>query len=164
MNEVAVTPEEFLSRPDQQMIDDLEARLIQFPQVDLKVVHRFTPGLYIRETHAPAGMIFTSKIHLKEHPFVISKGVCHVWTEGQGWVRYSAPFTGVTKPLTRRALFIEEDTIWVTFHPTLKETVEEVEAEIIFSHYDHLEISQEEMKSLRQIQYCTSDAVPALEE
>jgi len=163
VNEVAVTPEEFLSRPDQQMIDDLEARLIQFPQVDLKVVHRFTPGLYIRETHAPAGMIFTSKIHLKEHPFVIAKGVCHVWMDGSGWVRQVAPFVGITKPLTRRVVFTEEDTVCITFHPTTKTTLEEVEAEIIFSHYEHLGLSDEGLTALRKIQHFTNSENLSLE-
>ena len=64
----------------------------------------------------------------------MSKGKLDVWTEGRGWVRIVAPFHGITKAGTRRALRIIEDTIWTTFHPTDKTTVPEVMEELIEAH------------------------------
>ena len=109
-------------------IDDLEAAMVSsdLPRVDCPIVHRFTPGLYIREIHIPAGTLLTSMEHLTEHPFVISKGRIRVTSPTEGSVTYQAPHCGITKPGTRRALFAEEDTIWTTFHATTETDVEKI--------------------------------------
>jgi hypothetical protein len=117
------------------IVDDIERAMIerggsvngeQFP-----VVHRFVPGMYIREIHMPAGSVLTSKIHKTEHPFVIMKGVVSVWSLNEGSVLYRAPYFGITEPGTRRVLMVHEDTVWITFHVGEEETVEEVEDRII---------------------------------
>ena len=97
----------------------------------LPIVHRFTPGMYIREIFMPAGSLLTSKIHKTEHPFVVSKGRLSVYSEVDGPLEVEAPYTGITKPGTRRLLFIHEDTIWTTFHATDLTDVDEIEAAII---------------------------------
>lgn len=102
------------------------------------VVHRFTPGLYIREIFMPAGAVLTSKIHKKEHPFVVSMGVVCVYSDNEGPVIIAAPYTGITKPGTRRFLVVVEDTIWTTFHTTDLQNVEDIEDEIMESHENPL--------------------------
>lgn len=98
------------------LIDYFEAHVERMPQVALPLTHRFTPGLYIREIFMPAGAFVASKIHRYEHPFVISQGVVSVYIPGEDAVMLRAPHTGITKPGTRRALYIHEDTVWITFH------------------------------------------------
>jgi hypothetical protein len=104
----------------------------------MPLTHRFTPGLYCREIFMPKGTLLTSKIHKTEHQFIISKGSVSVWTEDGGVTRLTAPFHGITKPGTRRILYIHEDTIWTTFHPTTETNLEKLEAELIFPHTEHL--------------------------
>ncbi len=99
-------------------IDALEAEMAALPQVDLPLHHVFTPGLYVREIFIPKGTIATTRIHLTEHPFVISAGVVSIWTDDLGCVTLRAPHTGVTKPGTRRVLFAHSDVIFSTFHVT----------------------------------------------
>lgn len=89
--------------------------------------HRFTPGMYIREIFMPQGSLLTSKIHLTEHPFVISYGVVTVWSPDEGTKVLQAPYTGTTMPGTRRILFCHTDVIWVTFHATQLTDVDEIE-------------------------------------
>lgn len=101
-------------------LDALEVEMIDLPQVDCPLTHRFTPGLYIREIFMPAGTIVTSPKHKTCHPFVISTGDVSVYVEGKEVARYKAPFTGITNPGTRRLLYIHEDTVWTTFHVTDK--------------------------------------------
>lgn len=91
-------------------------KLAQQSPVECPLVHRFTPGLYVREIFMPKGALIVSKIHRTEHPYVISKGKVSVWTEG-GVLHLSAPHCGITKPGTRRVLYIHEDCVWTTFHP-----------------------------------------------
>lgn len=109
-----------IREPD--IVDRVEEYLLSmsdatgFPCVAFPLVHRFTPGLYIREIHIPAGHILTSREHLLEHPFTISKGRISVRSETEGLVTYEAPHTGITKPGTRRVLIAHTDTIWTTYH------------------------------------------------
>jgi hypothetical protein len=99
------------------VIDDIERAISQTGRtIEFPLIHRFTPGLYIREIFMPAGSVLTSRIHKFEHPFVISQGVISVWSLNEGTVRYKAPHTGITLPGTRRVLLAHEDTIWTTFH------------------------------------------------
>lgn len=120
--------------------DRIEQEMAKHPQVRLPVRHLFTPGLYIRECFLPRGTRCTSKIHLTEHPFVISMGRALVWSgiPGEKPEEIGAPFTGITKPGTRRMIHALEDTIWSTFHPTLSTDIHQIEREIIFKHDPHL--------------------------
>lgn len=129
-------------RATDRRVDALEAAMREQPQLECPVRHIFTPGLYARECHLAKGMLLTSKIHKTEHPFVISQGEISVWTEDQGIVRYRAPYSGVTKPGTRRVLYVHEDTIWTTFHPTKETDVARIEAQIIERREAHATIDQ----------------------
>jgi hypothetical protein len=111
-------------------LDVLEAEMFKHPQVHCPLVHRFTPGLYIREIFVPAGSLITGAKHLTCHPFVISKGDVSVYVEGVEVARYKAPYTGITKPGTRRLLLAHEDTVWTTFHVTEKTDPDEIVMEI----------------------------------
>lgn len=90
----------------------------KFQQVELKLVHRFAPGMYIRELTVPADTYIVTKIHHTEHPYVISKGRILVWTETGGVQVLSAPYCSITKPGTIRLAKTLEETVWTTFHAT----------------------------------------------
>lgn len=100
-------------------IDSLEAAMAELEPVDCPLVHRFTPGLYTREIFMPAGSMITSLIHKTEHPFFVLKGSVSVFNESDGEVKQiEAPYVGITKPGTRRVLYVHSDCVWVTTHPT----------------------------------------------
>jgi len=105
---------------------------------DCPVVHRFTPGLYVREITMPAGTLITSMMHKTEHPFVISKGSVKVISENEGPVTYTAPYCGITKPGTRRVLCVLTDTVWTTFHPTSETDVEKIAGDILIPRINPL--------------------------
>lgn len=107
-------------------IHELEAAMVGMPPAEMPVIHRFVPGLYIREITIPKNTIVTSKEHRTEHVFVISSGEIMVSSENEGSVIYKAPYTGITRPGTKRALFALEDTIWTTFHVTNETDVEKI--------------------------------------
>jgi hypothetical protein len=108
------------------VLDQCEDIINSRPEQEMPVTHTFTPGMYIRQIFIPARTILTSRIHLTEHPFVISKGDISVWTAATGTQRFKAPYSGVTKPGTRRLLFAHDDTIWTTFHATDETDVEKI--------------------------------------
>lgn len=110
-----------------EILDECDNIISQMGEHEMRHEHRFTPGLYIRQIFIPARTILTSRIHLTEHPFVISKGDISVWTKDTGTQRLRAPYSGITKPGTRRLLFAHDDTIWTTFHATDETDVATIE-------------------------------------
>lgn len=120
-----------------EAIDRLEEEASKLEQVELPVSHVFTPGLYARTIYMPAGVKLTSRIHLMEHPFLVSKGVFSVWDASTGWVRISAPYMGITKPGTRRVLEIHEDTIFTTFHVTNETDPDKIGMQITYTGGRH---------------------------
>lgn len=117
-------------KPFENRINDLEAAMIDQAPAKTEVFHHFTPGLYTRELHIPAGTMGTSMIHKFEHPFILVKGRVRVSSENEGSVIYQAPFVGITLPGTRRALLFEEDSIWITSHVTDLTDVDAIVAEM----------------------------------
>lgn len=105
-------------RENDNIIDELEASMMEYPDalIEGPLVHRFTEGMYMREIFMPAGSLWTSKIHKTEHPYVVSYGKVAVSVDADEWYEITAPYTGITKPGTRRVLYILEDCIWTTFH------------------------------------------------
>lgn len=115
-----------------EAIDFIEMKMVtDMDIVDFHVEHMFTPGLYAREIHMPAGSLLTSKIHKTEHQFRITQGHVAVLDQNGEWAFLEAGHKGITKPGTRRLLYCFTDVVWETFHPTDKTTVEEVEEDII---------------------------------
>ena len=124
--------------PECAHFDSIESAIAELPQVEFPVVHRFTPGMYIRETTLPKNTMLTTHIHITKHPYVISKGDVTV-SASDGMVRLQAPFTGITQPGTRRIIYAHEETIWTTFHATDETDVDKIKAAIFLEHWDHLE-------------------------
>lgn len=141
-----------MQTPAQKQVDVLLNGMSKLPQVDCPLIHRFTPGMYTREIFMPKGTLIVSKIHKTEHPYVITKGVVSVWIEGVGVQLFKAPYVGVTKPGTRRILFIHENCSWMTFHATNHKTPKDAETDIIYNPEkdEQIEIQSEVLKQLQE--------------
>lgn len=114
------------------MVDSGEYEVIECP-----LKHIF---MYAREITMPAGSRVTSKIHLTEHYFEVSKGKVTVRNfVGNEYfdIIISSPFRGVTHPGTRRILLVhnESECVWTTFHQIIEgETLPQIEERIIEKH------------------------------
>ena len=109
--------------------------------------HTFVDGAYVREIAMPKGMIITSKIHKVEHPYFVMSGDVSVLTE-EGVVRIKAPYQGITKPGTKRVLYMHEDTVWTTVHVTKHKDLKKIEREIIAESFDELPFTSEQVLEL----------------
>lgn len=108
-------------------VDALEAELIDLPQVECPLKHRFAPGVYLREIFMPKGTFIVGQRHKTEHFNVILKGRARVKI-GENEVReIVAPATFVSGPGVRKVLFILEDMVWQTVHPTEEADLEVLE-------------------------------------
>jgi hypothetical protein len=156
-------------RENDEIVDNIEAAIMQFPDelIEGPLVHKFTEGMYIREIFMPAGSLWTSKIHKTEHPYVVSHGKAAVSIDAQEWYEITAPYTGITKPGTRRVLYILEDCIWTTFHriddmkseyndlndDEKENIVKKIEEKILEPHVNYLtgtDIKTEYLKALEE--------------
>ncbi len=117
-----------------QRVDELELTLTKnFPLENCEWKHEFTPGMYIRTILMKKGQMISSRIHLTEHPFVITKGAVSVKQNDGTWVLLEAGYQGITKPGTHRILYVHVDTNWTTYHanPTDSRDVQEIEDRIL---------------------------------
>jgi hypothetical protein len=103
-------PNDFLNQAD--------VEILKLPPRECPLIHRFTPGMYIREIFMPKDTILTTLLHLTTHPFFVLQGDVSVYYNGIPTQRYKAPYTGITEAGTRRMLLTHEDTIWTTCHVT----------------------------------------------
>jgi hypothetical protein len=101
------------------------------------VKHTFAGGCYIREIQNPANHLIVTKIHKKEHPFFLMKGYMSILTE-DGIEHIRAPYQGVTKPGTKRAIYTHEECTFITVHATENTSIEEVEEEVVCTKYEDL--------------------------
>lgn len=120
---------------------NLEAAMKQLPQIELKVIHHFSKGVYARELHIPAGVTLVGEIHKFENLNILSKGTMIVTTE-EGMREVSAPFTVVSPPGTKRAAHTITECVWTTIHGTDETDVSKIkEIFIAQSEDDWLEFS-----------------------
>jgi hypothetical protein len=122
-----------VENPDEAIpkITALERAAGKLPQVDCPLRHWFPTGLYAREIFMPAGTVITSKVHKFEHLTVVMEGIATVFDEGGQTKVVCAPDVFVTQPGTKRALWIHEDSVWMTVHATDVKTVEEAEETLV---------------------------------
>ncbi len=112
--------------------------------------HTIVGGLYIREIFMPKGQLISTGIHKKEHPYFILQGDVSVLTD-QGIKRVKAPYHDITKPGTKRLIYIHEDTTWITVHATEKESIEEILEDILAKDFNDPEINLEALQKQLQL-------------
>ena len=140
-----------------EKISDLEQALIDVGDTTGEVMHKANPvkhtfagGCYVREIYNPANELIITKIHKKEHPFFLMKGEMSILTE-EGIQHIHAPYQGVTKPGTKRAIYTHEECIFITVHATDNTTIEDVEDEVVCTKYEDLPPNCDALEILKEI-------------
>lgn len=110
------------------------------------LLHYRAPGAYAREFLAPAGAVCIGKIHRHAHINVLALGRCAVYTE-DGYRELAAPMTFVSSPGTKRVVVAHTEIAWTTVHVTDKETLAEIEEEMIATSFDQLPFEPMEVLS-----------------
>lgn len=124
-------------------VNAFEALMAQLPQVDLKVEHYFSLGLYARALEIPKGIMLTGKIHKFEQLNILAKGKMKL-SMGEGYKIVEAPFIIVSPPGTKRIAEALEDCIWITVHGTHETDIDLIEKQFIAQdEKDYLEFSGE---------------------
>lgn len=141
--------------PD-SFVDDCQKVLLTLDQAggrhdkrNSSLRHLFCHNMYIREITMNKGAIIVSRKHKTQHPFTVSKGVVTVFIPGVGLQLIKAPYTGITQPNTKRLLYINEETVWTTYHVNL--TGETNPDQIVVDITEPEEIEFDEIKTLEEV-------------
>lgn len=105
--------------PSRAQIDTFEAALLQQPQVNIPVEHRFAEqeNLYAREIVIPAGTLMTGRVHKHQHVSIMISGDMTVLTE-TGMQRVRGYHCWICPPGTKRVGYAHAETRWITVHHT----------------------------------------------
>lgn len=113
-----------------EKVDLFEAEMRKAPQLDLKVEHLFSQGVYARKLFIPKGVMLTGKIHKYEQLNVLLAGELSVLV-GEEVERVRPPFVVVSPPGTKRIAYAHEDSVWLTVHGTQETDLARIEAHFI---------------------------------
>jgi mannose-6-phosphate isomerase-like protein (cupin superfamily) len=112
-------------------IERLEAELIGLEQVECPLVHRFAPGVYLREITMPTGTFIIGQRHRTEHFNIVLRGRARVKMGDDSVVEIGPGMTFVSPAGCRKILYIIEEMVWQTIHPTKETNFEQLEAMLI---------------------------------
>lgn len=112
------------------LTDQVEAKLLELPQVDCPVLHHFGPGVYIREVRMPAGSLILGHRHRNAHTNILVQGRLKFLNEGGEVVELVAPAVLTSNP-GRKLAYIIEDTVWQNVYATEEKDVEKLEAVLL---------------------------------
>ena len=116
-----------------------EREMLQLPQVELRVEHHFSYGVYSRTLYIPKGIALTGQIHKYENLNILVKGRMSVSIDGR-MQEIEAPLTVVSPPGTKRIAWALEDCIWMTIHGTHETNLDIIEKTFIaHSEKEYLE-------------------------
>lgn len=132
-------------------INSLEKFMLdELPMALEGLEHVHTPGLYGRKWSADAGTLWVTRQHKVEHQFVILRGAVIVWVNGEE-VLYEVGYNGITKPGTRRILYVLEDVVWMTFHPNPDNLNEDDFVELVTEEHNNELFSEDDEKQLLEL-------------
>lgn len=131
-------------------IEEIEAKLLCMPQVDMPVVNRFAPDVYMREIFMPKDTFVIGHQHKTEHFNVVLTGRATVYMAGE-IAEVVAPCVFVSKPGVRKVLFIHEDMKWATVHPTKETDLDKLDEQLIIKSHAWTE-HQKQIEGVAELQ------------
>lgn len=107
-------------------IQQLEREMLQMQQADAPVVHRFGPGIYIREVTLRAGTIAIGHAQRFEHTNMMLTGAVAMLRDDGSIQVLRAPLFFVGKP-GRKVGYVIEDTVWQNIYATEERDIDRLE-------------------------------------
>ena len=109
-----------------KQVETLEQGFLQQEQQDCPVVHRFGPGIYIREVTIPAGTFSIGHYQKTTHLNIMLKGRVIMVNENGQKTELVAPQTFVSEP-GRKIGLILETIVWQNVYSTNETDIEKLE-------------------------------------
>lgn len=117
-----------LLAPDvRSRLQHIEREMLKMEQVSCPVVHRFGPGIYIREITMPAGAFVIGARHKREQFNIMLKGRVTVLNDNGSMTELVAPMAFVGKP-GQKVGYVHEEVVWQNVYATDETDIEALEA------------------------------------
>jgi hypothetical protein len=110
----------------EEKVQMLEAAFLEQPQVDCSVIHRFGPGVYIREVTIPAGTLSIGHYQTTTHLNNMLTGKVTMVNEDGSHTELVAPQTFISAP-GRKIGYIRETMVWQNIYATNETDIEKLE-------------------------------------
>ncbi len=133
--------------PKEKSIEKLEAAMLSMPQLPCSVVHKFGPGIYMRELYLPAGALVIGHHQKFEHVNVFIKGRLTFFEEDGTRKELVAPMTFIGKP-GRKTAYVNEDSIFMNVYATNETDIEKLESHFLTKSETWLDDKSEKEKAL----------------
>ena len=135
-------------RNDLDKIEAVEDFILQnVPQEDCPLQHHFAPGIYMREILMRKGLVVIGHEHNTEHLNVVHTGSATVIMDGV-MHHIVAPAIFKSMPHVRKILYIHEDMLWSTIHPTEETNIDKLTETLVTKSLSYLKYA-EDMKVLQ---------------
>jgi hypothetical protein len=128
-------------------VPQLEREMLQMPQAECQVWHRFGPGVYIREMLIPAGTLILGHSHRNDHINVMLSGTFALVGEDGDVNVLRAPMFFVGSA-GRKMGYAIEDTVWQNIYATEERDLDKLEdmfiekSEVFLEHERVLSLTQ----------------------
>ena len=106
--------------------ENLEKEMLKLPQVDCPVIHRFSPGLYIREVTLKANTFAIGHYQKTEHLNIMLTGSVTIIRDDGSTDLLTAPLMYTSKP-GRKIGWIHEEVVWLNVYPTTETDLDTLE-------------------------------------
>ena len=122
----------------------LQKDLKELEQIEAPLLHDFAPGLYLRRILMPAGAFIIGRTHKTEHFNIVMSGAANVMIDGK--IEYiEAHYVFKSKAGAKKILYILEDMIWCTSHPTDETDLDKLEEMLIYSEEEEEQLLKKEV-------------------
>jgi hypothetical protein len=139
-----LTEKEFIARYRRKLLEIQEASKKE-EQIELPVHHDFSPGLYLRRIFMPAKTFVIGKTHKTEHFNIVLSGLANVMIDGEIH-RIEAPAVFKSGAGVKKVLYILEDMVWLTTHPTDETDLKKLEELHVYSDEEEKLIIEKEIE------------------
>jgi len=109
---------------------DLGMAAMHQEPVALELSHLFADGLYGRIITMPSNTLVMTAVHKHENITTVVTGVCEIVKPDGERETIVAPAFFVTPAHTQRAVYVVEESTWITVHACTETTIEGAEAHI----------------------------------
>lgn len=118
----------------------LENALKAEEQVECKLQHHFSPGIYVRTIEIPKGTFVIGKRHRHQTCNILLKGALAIYmTDGQEVTHLKAPCVFNSEPGVKKVVYAEEDVLFSNIHNTNETDLDKIEQIFIISEEEYLE-------------------------
>lgn len=131
-------------------IDEVTDKLLAMPQAEMPVIHRFAPGLYIREVHMLAGTFVIGYEHKQEHFNVMLQGHLVMVHKDGSTADFIAPQSYTAEP-GQKVAWIVENVVWQNIFPN-PEDIQDIDMleDRLLNKSDQVKINEKQAYALAQ--------------